>query len=214
MQRVAQWERFFNGDSLKERLVSRYVYEHLFLAHLYFDDDPERAVLPAGALAHAARASRSTDRDARPFDDPGVDRVYYRLRPRARDHRRQDAHAVRAGRARAWRAGARCSSTRRYAVQRLPSYGAETASNPFVAFRELPVDARYRFMLDEARVHDHGLHQGPGVSRPGGAQRDQGSLLGRSSSRLRSGSDAAQSALLARDATCCACPPAAAARRS
>ena len=41
-QRIAQWERFFNGDSLKERLFSRYAYEHLFLAHLYFDDDPER----------------------------------------------------------------------------------------------------------------------------------------------------------------------------
>ena len=57
-QRVAQWERFFNGDSLKEQLFARYAYEHLFLAHLYFDDDPQRQLLQAGALAHAARASR------------------------------------------------------------------------------------------------------------------------------------------------------------
>ena len=43
LQRIAMWERFFNGDSLKERLFSRYAYEHLFLAHLYFDDDPQQA---------------------------------------------------------------------------------------------------------------------------------------------------------------------------
>ncbi|MGA9599034.1 MAG: fatty acid cis/trans isomerase, partial [Methylocystis sp.] len=28
---IAAWERFLNGDSLKERLMSRYLYEHLFL---------------------------------------------------------------------------------------------------------------------------------------------------------------------------------------
>ena len=35
---IAAWERFLNGDSLKERLMSRYLYEHLFLAHLYLND--------------------------------------------------------------------------------------------------------------------------------------------------------------------------------
>jgi len=30
---------WLNADSPKRRLVARYVYEHLFLAHLYFGDD-------------------------------------------------------------------------------------------------------------------------------------------------------------------------------
>src|SRR5208283_3791098 len=38
---IAAWERFLNGDTLKERLMSRYVYEHLFLAHLYLNDAVE-----------------------------------------------------------------------------------------------------------------------------------------------------------------------------
>lgn len=36
---ISGWEAFLNGSSLKERLVSRYLFEHLFLAHLYFESD-------------------------------------------------------------------------------------------------------------------------------------------------------------------------------
>ena len=35
---VRHWEEFFNGSSLKRQLVARYLYEHLFLAHLYLED--------------------------------------------------------------------------------------------------------------------------------------------------------------------------------
>jgi hypothetical protein len=37
----------------------------------------------------------------------------------------------------------------------------EVASNPFVAFRELPVDARYRFLLDEAQFFIMNFIKGP-----------------------------------------------------
>ena len=36
-QEVDKWEEFLNRDALKSRLSSRYIYEHLFLAHIYFD---------------------------------------------------------------------------------------------------------------------------------------------------------------------------------
>ena len=39
-KRVARWEAFLNQDSLKVRLTSRYIFEHLFLGHFYFDDLP------------------------------------------------------------------------------------------------------------------------------------------------------------------------------
>ena len=39
---IATWENYLNGDSLKEKLVSRYLYEHWFIAHMYFSE------LPAG----------------------------------------------------------------------------------------------------------------------------------------------------------------------
>jgi len=52
---IAAWERFLNGDSLKERLMSRYLYEHLFLAHLYLNDAVEG---PAFRLVRSATPPR------------------------------------------------------------------------------------------------------------------------------------------------------------
>jgi hypothetical protein len=40
---VRAWEAFLNGGTPREKLVARYLYEHLFLAHLYFTSEaPKR----------------------------------------------------------------------------------------------------------------------------------------------------------------------------
>ena len=36
----AAWEKFLNGDSPKKQLMARYLYEHWFIADLFFSDDP------------------------------------------------------------------------------------------------------------------------------------------------------------------------------
>lgn len=159
-QRVAQWERFFNGDSAKERLVARYAYEHLFLANLYFDDDPQRQYFklvrsgtPPGTPVQLVRARR-------PVDDPGVARVYYRLVPEretivAKTHM---PYALGASRMARWRA---LFLDAPYTVSALPGYSAEAAANPFATFAALPAGARYRFMLDEAEFTIMGFIKGP-----------------------------------------------------
>jgi hypothetical protein len=42
LQRAEQWETFLKGPTFKEQLMARYLFEHWFLAHLYFDDLPEQ----------------------------------------------------------------------------------------------------------------------------------------------------------------------------
>ncbi|MFX4682037.1 fatty acid cis/trans isomerase, partial [Acinetobacter baumannii] len=37
-RQIAQWEGFLNQRGARERLVARWLYEHLFIAHLYFDN--------------------------------------------------------------------------------------------------------------------------------------------------------------------------------
>ena len=37
---IKNWESFFNQKAEKEKLVSRYLFEHLFLAHIYFPEAP------------------------------------------------------------------------------------------------------------------------------------------------------------------------------
>ena len=74
-RQVQDWEAFLNGPSPKERLMSRYIYEHLFLGHLQFEGDAAhrafrlvRSSTPPGQPLQII-ASR------RPYDDPGVARV-------------------------------------------------------------------------------------------------------------------------------------------
>lgn len=159
-RQTGEWEAFLNGDSLKQRLVSRYVFEHLFLAHLYFDRDPQhhffrlvRSRTPPGQPIDLV-ASR------RPYDDPGVERVYYRLQ-RAQEAVVDKTHmpyALGQQRMARWRD---LFLRPDYKVDELPSYAPEIASNPFIAFRALPVNARYQFMLDEAEFTIMGFIKGP-----------------------------------------------------
>jgi hypothetical protein len=157
---LREWERFLNGDSLKQQLSSRYLYEHLFLAHLHFDSDPERhyfrlvrsSTPPGQAIREIATR--------RPYDDPGVSRVYYRLQPEretlvAKTHM---PYALGPGRMALWR---QLFLAPDYRVDALPSYAPEVAANPFVAFQALPVSARYRFMLDQAQFTIMGFIKGP-----------------------------------------------------
>lgn len=158
--RVAEWEAFLNGTTLKAQLMGRYIFEHWFLAHLYFDDLPEpvffelvRSKTPPGQPIQLI-ASR------RPYDDPGVPRVYYRLRPvqgtlLAKTHMPYALNPARMERIKGWFLDAP------YRVTHLPSYAPEAAANPFVSFDQIPTDARYRLMLDEAQFTVMGFIKGP-----------------------------------------------------
>jgi hypothetical protein len=160
LRRVAQWEEFLNGESLKARLMSRYIYEHWFIAHLYFDD------LPANEYFELVRSKTPPGRPIeviatrRPYDDPGVERTYYRLRrvldtPLAKTHMPYALNGERLARLQ------RLFLDAPYEVSALPSYQPAVASNPFVAFRELPVEARYRLMLEESQFTLMGFIKGP-----------------------------------------------------
>ena len=84
-QAVDKLEQFLNADSLKMQLSARYIYEHLFASHLYFealttaDKQPQFYVLLRSATPPGQPLQVIASR--RPYDDPGIDRVYYRLQP-------------------------------------------------------------------------------------------------------------------------------------
>ena len=41
-EQITRWETFLNETSLKQQLTSRYLYEHLFQAHIHFEGSPTR----------------------------------------------------------------------------------------------------------------------------------------------------------------------------
>ncbi len=156
---VARWESFLNGDSLKAQLVNRYIYEHLFLAQIDFAAAP-------GVYFRLVRSSTPPGEPlqristARPFDDPGVTRVYYRLwqDPSSVVAKTHMPYRLDVARAQQWQ---ELFYSADYQVNQLPDYKSETASNPFVTFAQLPINARYRFMLTEAEFTIMNFIKGP-----------------------------------------------------
>ena len=161
MSELQRWETFFNGNSLKQQLMARYMYEHLFTANLYFSDLGEdgryytmvRSRTPPGQPIDIIATRR-------PFDDPGQARVYYRLQAlrTAVLAKRHMPYALNAQRMQRWQ---QLFLEPEYKVTALPSYDPAVASNPFIAYRELPQTARYKFMLDEAQFTIMGFIKGP-----------------------------------------------------
>ncbi|MCL6416237.1 fatty acid cis/trans isomerase [Aestuariirhabdus sp. Z084] len=158
--RVQHWEAFLNADSRKAQLVSRYIYEHLFLAHLYFPELNNRVFFQL--VRSKTPPGQPVDRIAtrRPYGDPGVQRVYYRLVEHtetvvAKTHMPYRLDQSRMAR---WQS---LFFDEPYSVNTLPGYEDAEASNPFLTFKDLPVRARYKFMLDEARFTINGFIKGP-----------------------------------------------------
>lgn len=147
---VMRWEAFFNDPSLKARLAARYIYEHLFLSSLSFDDVDAIAVFRMVRSRTASPEPVDEIATRRPYDDPGSDPFYYRfvlqLEPRlAKTHM---PYALNAQRMELYR---RLFVDADYTVTALASYAPEVASNPLQAFAAIPVSSRYRFLLAEAQ---------------------------------------------------------------
>ncbi|HSC68314.1 MAG TPA: fatty acid cis/trans isomerase [Cellvibrio sp.] len=162
-QQIHSWEAFLNGDSLKQQLVSRYIYEHLFLAQLFFPEAPDfhfrlvRSSTPPGQPLNRITTER-------PYDNPNVNRVYYRIwqDPSSQIAKTYMPYALDKKRMNTWQQLFFSTDPAfAYEVTQLPSYDHLVAANPFVAFAELPVNARYRFMINEAHFTIMNFIKGP-----------------------------------------------------
>jgi hypothetical protein len=147
--RVTEWETFLNGRSLKEQLMSRYLYEHLYLADHYFEDLPQRQYFRLVRSRTAPGQPIDVIATRQPFDDPGQSRFYYRLQPihasvLAKNHIPYALSAARRNRY------TELFLTPSYRVHSPPTYDPAVASNPFVIFQDLPPLSRYQFLLDDA----------------------------------------------------------------
>lgn len=148
-RQITEWEAFLNQRGARETLVSRWLYEHLFLAHLYFADK--------GSTGHFFQLVRSRTPSGlaidpiptrRPNDDPGAE-FYYRLWPiqGVIVHKTHITYPLSA---------AKLAHTRElffsgnWTADKLPGYGLQHRANPFMTFAAIPARARYQFMLDNA----------------------------------------------------------------
>ena len=146
---IRQWEEFLNRDDAKHAMTARYLYEHLFLAHLKFGT-------PTNEFYEMVR-SRTAPGDpidliasVRPYDDPGVTRVYYRFR-KIHSTIVQKTHMVFVlDDARLRRFQELFITPEWLQPPHLVGYDPVLSANPFTAFEQIPPRSRYRFLLDNS----------------------------------------------------------------
>jgi hypothetical protein len=160
LEQIERWEEFLNGSSLKQRITSRYIYEHWVFAHLYFED------LATGPFFRIVRSSTppgklvATIATRRPYDDPRVENFWYRLVPIESTivHKTHIVYPL--GEARMRRL-TELFLEMPWEPTRLPEYNADEGSNPFATFAEIPARARYQFLLDDAQYFVMTFIRGP-----------------------------------------------------
>ncbi|MCU1752088.1 fatty acid cis/trans isomerase [Pseudomonas sp. 6D_7.1_Bac1] len=156
---VVQWENLLNAPGARESLVARWLFEHWFLAHIYFKDGEPghffqwvRSRTPTGQPIDLINSRR-------PNDDPGT-RVYYRLWPvqGVIVHKTHITYPLSPAKM------ARIKTlfyNGNWQVHALPGYGPERRANPFETFQAIPAQARYQFMLDNAEYFVRTFIRGP-----------------------------------------------------
>ncbi|KAF0866007.1 fatty acid cis/trans isomerase [Pseudomonas sp. LD120] len=156
---VAQWENLLNAPGARESLVARWLYEHWFLAHVYFEGGEPghffqwvRSRTPSGQPIDLINTRR-------PNDDPGT-QVYYRLWPVQgvivhKTHITYPLSAAKMARVRT------LFYSGDWQVTALPGYGPARRANPFETFEAIPAKARYQFMLDNAEYFVRTFIRGP-----------------------------------------------------
>jgi len=159
LPQISQWESFLNQPSNKQRLVSRYLYEHLFHAHIHFAGSPAREFYRL--LRSTTPPEQAIDEipTVLPYDDPGGV-FYYRLK-KYQPSVVAKSHIVYEFSARRMERYRELFLDPEFEVPELPSYEPAIATNPFKVFADIPAMSRYRFLLDDARFFIEGFIKGP-----------------------------------------------------
>jgi Fatty acid cis/trans isomerase (CTI) len=157
---IAEWESFLNDSAPRQRLVARYLYEHLFLAHLYFSQSQANTYFKLVRSSTPPGEPIRIIATRRPYDDPGADEFYYRFSPIGETilHKTHITYEIGPARLARYR---ELFLQADWQVTEPPSYEPTVASNPFAAFAAIPASARYRFLLDDVEYIIRTFIRGP-----------------------------------------------------
>jgi hypothetical protein len=173
---VLAWERFFNAADKRSQLVSRYIFDHVFLATIVIEESPgdffrlvRSKTPPARTVKHANGQDEMVPLPIEIIDTPlpytnpyahaGVDRFYYRL-DKITAPMLQKNHFL-------WRLN--LAGIDHLKTLFLGNEWDDKAKldapwgigNPFEVFQAIPTEARYRFLLENAELIVSGITYGP-----------------------------------------------------
>ncbi len=158
--KIKGWEAFLNQDNLKYQLSARYIYEHWFLAHIYFTSENPQSFFKLVRSSTPPGEEIKLINTRRPYDDPKVSRVYYRFMQERTTILSKTHLPLELNETKLLRLYEQFIAPD-YTVTQMPSYEPKSASNPFKTFEVIPINSKYQFMLDEAELIIMGFIKGP-----------------------------------------------------
>jgi hypothetical protein len=159
LEKLSSCEEFLNRADAKHAMTARYLYEHLFLAHITFSPGSRvyfeliRSRTPSGVPIEVIPS-------VRPYDDPG-DTFFYRFR-RLKGTTTDKNHIVMELGAEQLKRAHDLFIRPDWLMQpHRVGYDPELSANPFAVFEQIPPRARYQFLLDNALPVVMTVFQGP-----------------------------------------------------
>lgn len=174
--KLKEWENFFNSEDTRNRLTARYIYEHLFIAHIYFDEMPGEFFRLIRAFCNPDETHCLELPTRRPTDDPRSSAYYKENEPgtikykfqkvtEAIVHKSHVPYNLNDTKLKKWNEMFIGNMKR---LHTLPPYGDEAGGNPFITFQDIPAKSRYQFLLDDSYFFVMSFIKGP-VCRGSGA---------------------------------------------
>jgi hypothetical protein len=157
---IKQWEAFLNQDDAKHAMTARYLYEHLFLAHLKFGTLTNEYYEMVRSKTAPGRPLELIP-TVRPYDDPGVEQVYYRFRKIHSTIVHKTHMVFDLDDAQLQRFKELFIQPEWLQPPHRAGYAPKLSANPFVAFEQIPPRSRYQFLLDNALYTIKTFIQGP-----------------------------------------------------
>lgn len=159
-QMIDKWEAFLNRRDPKYQMTARYLYEHLFLAHLTFETG-------SGEFYEMVRSKTGPGdpidivATVRPYDDPGSNQVYYRLRKIYSTIVHKTHMVFNMGENHYERVQELFIAPEWARPPHLIGYDGLRSANPIDAFEQIPVRSRYQWMLDNVEYTIRTYIRGP-----------------------------------------------------
>lgn len=144
---IKKWEDFLNKPDAKHSVTARYLYEHLYLAHISFKSSPKE-------FFELVRSYSSDKVDIiptlRPFDDPKVKKFYYKFKRVNSTIVHKTHMVVRFDDEKFERINELFIKPKWQEKPHYIDYEPKSSANPFVKFAQIPPISRYKFLLDNS----------------------------------------------------------------
>ncbi len=148
-KQINKWENFFNTNKAKYSVTARYLYEHLYLAHINFSKSSNEFYELVRSYTPSPQEIKIIP-SIRPFDDPKTDKFYYRFR-KIDSTIVHKTHMVMKFDEEKFKRINKLFIEQKWDIKpHYVDYEVKSSANPFIKFAQIPVRSRYQFLLDNA----------------------------------------------------------------